>query len=93
MRAFGYVLVGTLLAVTLVARAEAEQRWQCGGGLTVPLQGSRADRQAACRDAAALRDNPDAPVTQEQAERLRKQIKDAEKQYNVDIKVDGMDRK
>jgi hypothetical protein len=79
--------------VALASGAAAEQRWQCGGGLTVPLQGSRADREAACHDAAELRDHPKDPISQEQAERLRQQIQQAEKQYDVDIKVEQTDHK
>jgi hypothetical protein len=92
MRTIGLVLVGMIVTLLLASGVAAEQRWQCGGGLTVPLQGSRADREAACRDLTAVHDDPDAPITQEQAARLRQRIEQAEKQYDVDIKVEKLDR-
>ncbi len=93
MRTIGFVFAGMVLTGVLASGAAAEQRWQCGGGLTVPLQGSRAERDAACRDAAALHDHPDAPLTQEQADRLKQRIQQAEKQYDVDITVEKVERK
>jgi hypothetical protein len=93
MRTIGLVLVGVIVAVLFASGVCAEQRWQCGSGLTVPLQGSRAEREAACRDLAAQRDKPDAPITQEQAARLRQQIQQAEKQYDVTIKVEELDHR
>ncbi len=92
MRTIGFVFAGMIVTALLASAVAAEQRWQCGGGLTVPLQGSRAEREAACHDLAAQRDNPpDAPITQEQADRLRQRIEKAEKQYDVDIKVEKLD--
>jgi len=80
--------------VLCAASARAEQRWQCGDGLTVPLAGSRAEREAACREAKERRDNPpDAAISQEQADRLRDRIKGIEKQYDVDVKVEKLDEK
>ncbi len=93
MRVMGWALTVSIAAVLLASGAAAEQRWQCGNGLTVPLQGSRAEREAACRDTAARRDDPEAPLSQEQAERLRQRIEQVEKQYDVSIKVEKSDGK
>lgn len=93
MRTIVFVTVGMVVALFAAPGARAEQRWHCGNGLTVPLQGTRAEREAACGDVAAQRDKPDAPITEEQAARLRQHIEQAEKQYDVDIKVDKFDRK
>ncbi len=88
------LLLAAIAVLTFRTAAMAEQRWQCGDGLTVPLEGSRADREAACREAKEHRDNPpDAAISQEQADRLRQRIQQIEKKYDVDVKVDKLDQK
>ena len=82
-----------VLVVMLSLPAGAEQQWQCGDGLSVPLAGSRADRDAACRAAKDHRDNPpDSAITQEQADRLRQKIDQIQKDQGVEIKVDKLDK-
>src|SRR4029079_5515056 len=88
------IFVAVCSLVLCAASVRAEQRWQCGDGLTVPIAGSRAEREAACREAKERRDNPpDATISQEQADRLRDRIKDIEKKYDVDVKVEKLDEK
>jgi hypothetical protein len=89
------LLAGSLLALPLApVAARAEQRWQCGDGLSVPLQGTRADREAACRELKEKRDSPpDAAISQEQAERLRHRIEDLEKKYGLEVDVEKLDEK
>jgi hypothetical protein len=95
MRTMRLVLCGVLtVALLSPVAALGEQRWQCGDGLSVPLQGSRAERDAACRELKEKRDNPpDAAISQEQAERLRHRVEDLEKQYGLEIDVEKLDQK
>jgi hypothetical protein len=67
--------------------AGAEQRWQCGEGLTVPLQGSRADNEAACKLAREKRDAPPPPIDKQKAAELQDRVEKLEKQYGLDIDV------
>jgi hypothetical protein len=91
------VTLATTAAVSMLLVASSvcgAQRWQCGDGLSVPLEGSRADREAACRELRERRDNPpDAAISQEQADRLRQRIHEIEKKYDVDVKVEKLDEK
>ena len=72
-----------LLTVVLLSPVAAlgEQRWQCGDGLSVPLQGSRVDRDEACRKLKEKRDTP--PMSEEQAARLRQRVEELEKRYEL----------
>ncbi len=88
------LVAGGILLLVLSSPARAGQQWQCGNGLTVPLIGSRADREAACRDAKERRDNPaDSAISQDQANRLRQRIDRVEKEQGVEIKVEKLDKK
>ena len=87
------VVASGVLALVLSTSARGEQQWQCGDGLTVPLTGTRADREAACRDAKERRDNPpDAKISQEQADHLRQRLDKMEKNGGVVISVDKLDK-
>jgi hypothetical protein len=82
-----------VLALVLSTPARGEQQWQCGDGLTVPLAGSRADREKACHDAKERRDSPpDTSISQEQADLLRKRLDKIEKDQGVQISVDKLDK-
>src|SRR5437016_1816945 len=60
------VVAGSLFVVLLSSPVRAGQQWQCGDGLTVPLTGSRAERDAVCREAKERRDNPaEGSISQE----------------------------
>lgn len=88
------IVVTWVVLLAASSPARAEQRWQCGDGLSVPVAGTRAEREAACRMAKEQRDNPpDAAISQEQADRLRQRIRQMEKQYDVDVKVEKLDDK
>jgi hypothetical protein len=87
------LIVASGVLVVLSSPVHAGQQWQCGDGLTVPLTGSRAERDAACREAKERRDNPaDGAISQEQADRLRQKIDQIEKDQGVEIKVDKLDK-
>ena len=88
------VVTSGVLVVVLSSPVRAGQQWQCGDGLTVPLTGSRAERDAACREVKERRDNPaDGAISQEQADRLRQKIDQIEKDQGVEINVDKLDKK
>ncbi len=88
------MVAGGVLLLVLSTPARGEQQWQCGDGVTVPVSGTRAEREAACRDAKERRDNPpDAAISQEQADRLRQRIDQIEKEQGVEISVDKLDQK
>ncbi|HEY2389019.1 MAG TPA: hypothetical protein VGK30_18855 [Candidatus Binatia bacterium] len=87
------VVASGVLVLVLSTPARGEQQWQCGDGLTVPLTGTRADREAACRDAKERRANPpDATISQEQADLLRQRLNKIEKDQGVQISVDKLDK-
>ena len=86
------VVAGGVLLLVLSTPARGEQQWQCGDGLTVPVTGTRAERDAACREAKERRDNPpDATISQEQADHLRQRIDKIEKDQGIQINVDKLD--
>ena len=86
------VVAGGVLLMVLSTPARGEQQWQCGDGLTVPVTGTRAERDAACREAKERRDNPpDATISQEQADHLRQRIDKIEKDQGIQINVDKLD--
>ena len=92
-RTIELLAAATAALLVLAPAATAEQRWQCGEGLSVPVTGTRAERDAACRELKEKRDNPpDAAISQEQADRLRQRIQQVEKEYDVDIKVEKLDQ-
>lgn len=81
----------TMLAASLMVTnaAGAEQRWQCGDGLSVPLQGTRQDRDEACRK---LRDSTNRPASSglspEREQALRERIEALERQHGLEIDVE-----
>ena len=82
-----------VLVLVLSTPARGEQQWQCGDGITVPLTGSRADREAACRVAKERHDSPpDSSISQEQADLLRQRLNKIEKDQGVQISVDKLDK-
>lgn len=86
------VLVFTYIALLAASSARAEQRWQCGDGISVPLTGTRAEREAECQEQKEKHANPpDAAISQEQADRLRQRLRQMERQYNVAVKVDRLE--
>ena len=78
-------LVTFVMLASSAPAAHAEQRWQCGDGITVPLHGTRAEREAACKNARLRRDR--RTVEREHSADLERRIEQLEKQYGVDIDV------
>jgi hypothetical protein len=87
MRRHGWeVAFGAAVVLALTAgAARAEQRWQCGDGLSVPLTGSRAERDTACKDAREKRDRPPSGLSKERQAELEQRVQQLEKEYGVDI--------
>jgi hypothetical protein len=76
------IVVAGLLCVA--AAVHAEQRWQCGDGLSVPLSGSREDREAACRTLREKTRRPPRPLSREDERVLRERIEKLEQQFGID---------
>jgi len=77
------------IAVPFIAPvAHAEQHWQCGDGLSVPLTGSREERDAACRAARRDAQRPPRPLPAERERALRERIEQLEKQYGLEIEAE-----
>lgn len=79
--------IGTAL-ILLATAAQAEQRWQCGDGLSVPLEGTKSEREAACKAAREKRDLPPRDeLSPQKANELQDRVEKLEKQYGLDIDV------
>ena len=80
------IALGAAVVLALTAgAARPEQRWQCGDGLSVPLTGSRAERDAACKDAREKRDRPASGLSKEKQAELEQRVQQLEKEYGVEI--------
>jgi hypothetical protein len=76
------LVAGVLCGATA---AYAEQRWQCGDGLSVPLSGSRQEREAACRTLREKASRPARPLPPDRERALRERIEKLEHQFGIDI--------
>lgn len=77
-------LISIAAAVVLAATtAHAGRRWQCGDGTSVPLRGSRADRQVACKKARAERERQADARVRDKAAELEQRVRRLEQLYGV----------